>query len=114
MGKLTSKVSKTVAKSTSANKVSGIAEVAELYAATAGVSTAAAKKVVQDVVECISTKIVGGGVSFKGVMTIKPKVRKGRSGKIAFGENKGQAWKSEDKIVLEIKAGSSMDAELNK
>lgn len=114
MGKLTSKGVKPVAKTTSANKVSGIAEVAELYAATAGVSATAAKKVVQDVVECISTKIVEGGVSFKGVMTIKPKVRKGRSGKIAFGENKGQEWKSEDKVVLEIKTGSTMEAELNK
>lgn len=98
----------------SANKVSGAKDLAEELAAKRGISKAEAKSIVDDVVECMASKIVEGGISFKGVMTIKPKLRKGRSGKIAFGENKGQSWTSEDKYVLEVKTGSDMEAELNK
>ena len=54
---------------------------------------------------------VDGGVSFKGVFTIKQKVQKGRSGKCSFN---GKAWKTEDKNTLSISVGSDLEAELNK
>lgn len=94
-------------------KVSGVSDIAKDFAASRGISVSEARSIINDLVPVLATKIVEGGVSFKGVFTITPKLRKGRQGKVAFGENKGKEWKSEDKLVLNIKTGSQMDKELN-
>lgn len=96
------------------SKVSGVSDLSAELAAKRGIAKTEATDIVKDVVEIMASAIVAGGVSFKGVMTISPKVRKGREGTIAFGENKGQKWKTGDKLVLSITTGSQMDAELNK
>ena len=96
------------------SKVSGVSDLSSELAAKRGIAKTEATDIMKDVVEIMASAIVAGGVSFKGVMTITPKVRKGREGTIAFGENKGQKWKSDDKLVLSITTGSQMDAELNK
>ena len=96
------------------SKVSGVSDLGAELAAKRGIAKTEATDIMKDVVEIMASAIVAGGVSFKGVMTISPKVRKGREGTIAFGENKGQKWKSDDKLVLSITTGSQMNAELNK
>lgn len=94
--------------------VAGVGELANELAATRGISRAEANSIMKDVVEVMATAIKDGGISIKGVMTIKPKVQKGRCGVIQFGENKGKEYHSADKVVLSIKAGSNMERELNK
>ena len=51
---------------------------------------------------------VNGGVSFKGLFTIKKKLRKGRSGNI-----NGKTWETKDTNVLVIKTGSKLAENLN-
>lgn len=96
------------------SKISGVADLSNELAAKMGIPKTQAAETMKNVVEVLSSAIVGGGVSIKGIMTIKPALRKGREGKITFGENKGKTWKSDDKYVLTIKTGSDMEAELNK
>lgn len=95
------------------SKVAGINDLSAELAAKRGISKAEAKSIMEDVVSVTKSAIIDGGVSLKGVMTIKPTLRKGRKGKIPFGENAGKEWKSEDKYVLSIKTGGDMEAELN-
>lgn len=90
--------------------VAGIKDCAETLAAKRGISKAEAHSIMQDVVEVIADKCVEGGVSFKGVFTIKKKVRKGRSGKCSFNNTE---WQTEDKNTLSITVGSELDSELN-
>lgn len=92
----------------------GVKDLADELAVKRGISKTEAQGIVKDFVEIMASAIVDGGVQIKGVMTIEPKLQKGREGTISFGENKGQKWKSEDKLVLSIKTGSDMSAELNK
>lgn len=92
----------------------GIKDLANDLAAKRGIPKTEAADIMKDVVEVLASAIVEGGIQIKGIMTIEPKLQKGREGKIAFGENKGQKWKSEDKYVLGIKTGSDMATELNK
>ena len=73
-----------------------------------GISKVEAQSIMNDVVDIISTACVNGGVSFKGNFTIKPKLRKGRSGSM-----NGTAWSTEDKTTLTISVGSELDAKLN-
>lgn len=94
-------------------KVSSVADLSAELAAKRGMAKTTAADIMKDVIDVLSESIVGGGVSIKGVMTIKPKVQKGREGTISFGERKGQKWKSEDKNVLSITTGSEMSAKLN-
>lgn len=96
------------------SSVAGIAELSKELAAKRGIPLSEAKSVMRDVVDVMGSAIVSGGVSLKGVMTITPVVRKGRKGKISFGDKKGQEWETEDKIVLSIKTGCDMEAQLNK
>lgn len=95
------------------SSVAGIAELSKELAAKRGISLSEAKSVMRDVVDVMSSAIVDGGVSIKGVMTITPTVRKGRKGKISFGDKRGQEWQTKDKIVLSIKAGRDMETRLN-
>ena len=91
------------------SKVAGLKDCAELLAQTRGITKTEAESIMKDVVEVIATKCTEGGVSFKGVFTIKQKVQKGRSGNF-----NGKAWKTEDKNTLSISIGSDLEAELNK
>lgn len=50
----------------------------------------------------------GNSVSINGFGVFKPKEIKGRNGTLAFGENIGQSWESESKIVLGFKRSSTM------
>lgn len=95
------------------SKVLGINDLSAELAAKRGISKSEARDIMEDVVSVMKSAIIDGGVSIKGVMTIKPALRKGRTGKITFGANKGKEWKSEDKYVLSIKTGGDMEAELN-
>ena len=83
----------------------------ELYAKRRGISKAQAETEFKTAVDVIGDMCVDGGVSFKGLFTIKKKVQKGRSGKCSFN---GKAWKTEDKNTLSITVGSDLEAELNK
>ena len=83
----------------------------ELYAKRRGISKAQAETEFKTAVDVIGDMCVDGGVSFKGLFTIKQKVQKGRSGKCSFN---GKAWKTEDKNTLSITVGSDLEAKLNK
>ena len=83
----------------------------ELYAKRRGISKAQAETEFKTAVDVIGDMCVDGGVSFKGLFTIKQKVQKGRSGKCSFN---GKAWKTEDKNTLSITVGSDLEVELNK
>lgn len=93
------------------SKVAGLKDCAETLAVTRGIPKSEAESIMKDVVEVLATKCVEGGVSFKGVFTIKQKVQKGRSGKCSFN---GKEWKTEDKNTLAITVGSDLEVELNK
>lgn len=93
--------------------LAGMKDCAEALAKTRGITKSEAESIMKDVVEVIASKCVDGGVSFKGVFTIKPKVQKGRTGTTKFKGVEKQ-WKTEDKVVLAISTGSDMEAELNK
>ncbi len=93
------------------NKMAGVEDCVEALAMQRGISKAEARSIMNDVVEIIATKCAEGGISFKGVFTIKPKVRKGRSGVCSFNNKE---WETEDKLVLSINTGSAMMKELNK
>lgn len=90
--------------------VAGMKDCVEALAVKRGISKAEAQSIMQDAVEVIAEKCKEGGVSFKGVFTIKHKIQKGRTGKCAFN---GKEWKSEDKTTLSISVGSELEAELN-
>lgn len=93
------------------SKVYGVKDIAKDLAEERGISLKEATSTVNDLVEIIASKCVDGGVSFKDVFTIKPILRKGRTGKSNIN---GKEWKSEDKYVLKITTGKGMSAELNK
>ena len=91
-------------------KVAGMKDCVELYAKRRGISKAQAETEFKTAVDVIGDMCVDGGVSFKGLFTIKQKVQKGRSGKCSFN---GKAWKTEDKNTLSITVGSDLEAKLN-
>ena len=92
------------------SKIAGIKDIAEDLAVKRGIPKSEAMDIVKDTVGIIGSKCVEGGVSFKGIFTIKPKVKKGRTGTCSFN---GKTWKTEDKKVLTITTGSAMEEELN-
>lgn len=81
----------------------------ETYAKKRGISKSQAETEFKTAVDVIADACVDGGVSFKGMFTIKKKVQKGRSGNF-----NGTPWTTEDKNVLAISVGSEMEASLNK
>ena len=91
--------------------MNGMKDCVELYAKRRGISKAQAETEFKTAVDVIGDMCVDGGVSFKGLFTIKQKVQKGRSGKCSFN---GKAWKTEDKNTLSITVGSDLEAKLNK
>ena len=92
------------------SKIVGLNDVADELAEKKGMTKAMARDIAKDFIEIFASKVVDGGVSVKGVFTIKPKLQKGRTGTCSFN---GKEWKTEDKYVLSIKTGKGMEAELN-
>ena len=92
------------------SKIAGMKDCVESLAVKRGISKVEAQSIMQDVVDVIADKCKEGGVSFKGIFTIKHKVQKGRVGKCAFN---GKEWKSEDKTTLAISVGAELENELN-
>lgn len=93
--------------------VASMTECAELLAERKEISKAEAMGIMDDVLQVISTKCVQkGGVSFKGLFTIKTKLRKGRTGKCHFNDTDTE-YKTDDKIVLTITTGRALDEALN-
>lgn len=92
------------------SKIAVLNEVADELAVKRGMSKAQARDIAKDFIEIFASKVVEGGVSVKGVFTIKPKLQKGRTGTCSFN---GKQWKTEDKYVLGITTGKGMEEELN-
>lgn len=89
--------------------MTGIKELSEMLARKRGISKKEATSIMTDAVNVLADAIVGdGGVSIKGIFTIKQKKRPARSGTM-----KGVEWHSPEKRVLTIKAGSQLEDELN-
>ena len=89
--------------------LAGMKDCVEKYAQKRGISKAQADTEFKTAVDVIADACVDGGVSFKGIFTIKQKVQKGREGEV-----NGKSYKTEDKNTLKISVGSELDAELNK
>ena len=89
--------------------LAGMKDCVEKYAQKRGISKAQAETEFKTAVDVIADACVDGGVSFKGIFTIKQKVQKGREGEV-----NGKSYKTEDKNTLKISVGSELDAELNK
>ena len=87
----------------------GMKECVEAYAQKRGISKAQADVEFKDALSVIADACVDGGVSFKGLFTIKKKTLKGRSGTF-----NGKDWQTEDKNTLAISVGSELAIELNK
>ena len=90
-------------------KVVGIKEVVESLASKRGSTKKEAEGIMNDVLDVLVDKLCEGGISFKGVFTIKQRTQKGRSGKM-----NGKAWKTDDKQVLSFKMGKDLEEKLNK
>lgn len=90
--------------------IAGMKDCVEAYAQKRGISKAQAETEFKTAIDVIAEKCKDGGVSFKGIFTIKHKIQKGRTGKCAFN---GKEWKSEDKTTLSISVGSELEGELN-
>ena len=88
--------------------IAGMKECVELYAKERGISKAQADTEFKTALDVIADMCVNGGVSFKGLFTIKKKLRKGRSGNI-----NGKTWETKDTNVLVIKTGSKLAENLN-
>lgn len=89
-------------------KLAGLQECADMLAQKRGISKSEAKDIMTDVVEIIATECKEGGVSFKGVFTIKKAVKKGRSGEI-----NGHKYSNPDSNTLKITVGSKLSEEMN-
>ena len=89
--------------------LAGMKDCVEKYAQKRGISKAQAETEFKTAVDVIADACVDGGVSFRGIFTIKQKVQKGREGEV-----NGNSYKTEDKNTLKISVGSELDAELNK
>ena len=89
--------------------LAGMKDCVEKDAQKRGISKAQAEIEFKTAVNVIADACVDGGVSFKGIFTIKQKVQKGREGSV-----NGKSYKTEDKNTLKISVGSELDAELNK
>ena len=89
-------------------KVAGMKDCVELYAQERGISKAQAETEFKTAVKVIADMCIEGGVSIKGVFTIKQKVQKGRSGNM-----NGKEWTTEDKTLLKITTGSNIEKALN-
>ena len=87
----------------------GLKDCVEKYAQKRGISKVQAEKEFKTALDVIADACVDGGVSFKGLFTIKRKVQKGRAGKV-----NGIEYNTNDKNTLKITVGAVLDNELNK
>lgn len=87
----------------------GITDCIERYAQKRAISKAQAETEFKTALDVIADACVDGGVSFKGIFTIKKKVQKGRKGMC-----NGHEYETQDKNTLSIKVGTDLDKELNK
>lgn len=89
--------------------MSGLKDFVEAYAQKRGISKSQAETEVRAFLDVLKAKLKDGGVSFKGVFTLKKVLKKGRSGKC-----NGRAYTTEDKNSLKLTVGAELDEELNK
>ena len=87
----------------------GMKDCVEAYAKKRGISKAQAEEQFKDALMVIADMCKAGGVSFKGLFTIKKTVQKGRKGSF-----NGKDWETEDKYKLSITTGKELSVELNK
>lgn len=88
----------------------GIKDLVEAYAQKRGISKAQADTEIRAMLDCMTDLIKKGGISFKGLFTIKHHIRKGRTG-VRPGTN--IQYTTEDKTVLKITTSKSLEDELN-
>lgn len=88
--------------------MSGIKDFIEAYAMKRGISKVQAEQEVKAFLDVMKDKLKAGGVSFKGIFTIKKVVKKGRSGKCS-----GREYTTEDKNSLKLTVGADLEQELN-
>ena len=88
--------------------MSGIKEFIDAYAMKRGISKVKAEEEVRAFLDVLKDKLKAGGVSFKGLFTIKKVVKKGR-----FGKCNGREYNTEDKNSLKLTVGSELEQELN-
>lgn len=69
----------------------------------------AANENLNAVIDTITEVLVSGDeIVFTGFGKFGTKVQPGREGTLAFGEHKGETWKSEDKTVPYFKPGANL------
>lgn len=89
--------------------IAGIADCAEMLATKRGITKKEADSIMKDVVDVICDQIADkGGISFRGLFTLKKKLIKGRSGNM-----NGHEWKTEDSYKLSVSTGKDLLDKLN-
>ena len=89
-------------------KLLGMKECVDSYAQKRGISRTQAESEFKTAVNVIADSCVDGGVSFKGLFTIKQVTRKGREGHIG-----DRQYKTEDKCSLKLSVGNALEQRLN-
>ena len=89
-------------------KVLGVKECVELYAQKRGITKLQAKEEFETALDTIADGCVQGGVSFRGMFSLKSKVRKGREGTI-----NNIPYVSEDRNTLKFSIGKKLEEALN-
>ena len=90
------------------SKISGIKECIELYAKERGISKLQATEEFKTALNVITDMCINGGVSFKGMFTIKKVLRKGRKGVV-----NGYEYNTPDTNTLKITVGKELTEKLN-
>ena len=88
--------------------MSGLKDFVEAYAQKRGISKTQAEAEVRAFLDVLKAKLTEGGVSFKGILTLKKVLKKGRSGKC-----NGKEYTTEDKNSLKLTIGAELEQELN-
>lgn len=89
----------------------GVKDLVEAYAQKKGISKAQAETEVKAMLDCLFDLVKKGGISFKGMFTIKHHIRKGRTGKRPGTDIE---YTTEDKTVLKITTSKNLEEELNR
>lgn len=85
-----------------------IKDFTEAYAMQRGINKSQAKREIDDFLKVFETAVMNGGVSFKGLFTIKTAIRKGRDGVV-----NDMSYHTDDKMTLKISVGKDLDEKLN-
>ena len=86
----------------------GITDCIERYAQKRAISKAQAETEFKTALDVIADACVDGGVSFKGIFTIKKKVQKGRKGMC-----NGHEYETQDKNTLSTKSQNPLFSLIN-